>query len=407
MQQQQNFTRGYTLSKTILMAWELGNEIGHLSQFAEMAAVFKTQGHRVVIALRDLSRTHFFFKQQGLPIIQAPVWLYPVQMQRPVFCMADILMTKGYLYHTTLRNLVEAWQALLDLVQPDLVVSEYAPTLRLALRGGTTPDVIMGAGFAEPAAGQPMLDMRPRPEADGVVQAQERNLLLTINQVLDALGKPPLDRYSDLFQPDLMVMKTLPELDIYQRDATAHYCLPVSRSRRPAAQWLDRPGKKVFVYGLPEHSQWSVLIDALKACNANVFLYSPGDRRQRVKAHDEGSFRLGVDVVNVPESLRQADLFVCHGGMHNLVQAACVGVPVLSLPMNLEQLLNSLNYQALSAGVCLQKVASVAAGVQIINQMLADDGLTAAAQRLAERAGNFDQIDAIEQVVERCLGLLP
>jgi len=395
------------LSKTILMAWELGNEIGHLSQFAEMAAAFKAQGHQVVVALRDLSRTHFFFKKADVPVIQAPVWLYPVQMQRPVFCMADILMTKGYLYHTTLQNLVEAWQALLDLVQPDLVVSEYAPTLRLALRGSAIPDVVMGTGFAEPVAGQPMLDMRPTPQADGIVPAQERKLLLTVNQVLDALGKPPLDRYSDLFQPDLMVMKTLPPLDIYERNAATHYCLPLSRSRRPAAQWLDRPGKKVFVYGLPEHSQWSVLIDALKACNANVFLYSPGDRRQRVKAHDEGSFRLSVEVVNVPESLRQADLFVCHGDMHNLVQAACVGVPVLSLPMNLEQLLNSLKYQGLSAGVCLQKIAAVAAGVEIINRMLSDEGLSAAAQQLAQRAGAFDQADAMEQVVERCLGLLP
>lgn len=394
------------MTKTILMAWELGSEIGHLSQFTEIARLLKAEGHNVVIVMRDLSRTHFFFNKLNVPVIQAPLWLYPVQMERPIYCMADILLTKGYLYHTTLQNLVEAWQGLLDLVQPDLVISEYSPTLRLALRGLDIPDVVMGTGFAEPAYGTEMLDLRPVPQPDGIVSAQEKRLLETINQVMVALGKPALERYSDLYQPQLMVIKTLPQLDLQQRDDTAWYCLPLSRSRRPPAQWLPQPGKKILVYALPDHPQWEWLLQVLKQCNANVFLNSPGDRRQRLKAQDEGSFRLSIDVVNLTASLKEADLFICHGAMNNLVQAACTETPVLTLPMNLEQLRNGLNYQKLGAGVCLQKIASVASGVAAINSLLANDSYAGAAAELSRQASGYEQENAIEKVAERCLALL-
>lgn len=395
------------MSKSILMAWELGSEIGHLSLFAELTRIFQARGYKVVIAARDLSRTHFFFRKLDVPVIQAPVWLYPVKMDRPVYCMADILLTKGYLFPTTLQNLVEAWQSMLTMIQPDLVISEYAPTLRMALRGPAIPDVVLGSGFAEPVPGLAMRDLRPVPHQDGVVSAQEARLLETMNQVLSDMGKPQLSCFGDLYKPNLTVLKTLPELDCYKRVESTRYCLPVSRSKRPAAQWSQQPGKaKVFVYALPEHPQWQVLVDALRRCHANVYLYSPGDRRKRLKPIDEDSFRLGIDVVNVYESLQQADLFVCHGEMHNLIQAISLGVPALVFPMNLEQLLNGLRYQRLGAGVCQQKVADSKAGSALIDQILVDDKLKNNAAQLKVKADGYAQQDAMEQVAEYCVDLL-
>jgi len=149
-----------------------------------------------------------------------------------------------------------------------------------------------------------------------------------------------------------------------------------------------------------------VRLQVLKQCNANVFLNSPGDRRKRLRAQEENAFRLSIDVVNVTASLKEADLFICHGAMSNLVQAACTSTPVLTLPMNLEQLRNGLNYQKLGAGACLQKIESVAAGVGVINALLANDSCVTAAAELASQANDYEQENAIEKVAERCLALL-
>ena len=74
--------------------------------------------------------------------------------------------------------------------------------------------------------------------------------------------------------------------------------------------------------------------------------------------------------------------------------------------MNLEQLRNGLNYQKLGAGVCLQKIASVASGVAAINSLLANDSYAGAAAELSRQASGYEQENAIEKVAERCLALL-
>lgn len=392
---------------TILCGWELGNELGHLSHLAEMSRLFQAGEHRVVMVLRDLSRTHFFFRNQPVPILQAPVWQYPVQLDRPVSCLADVLMMKGYLYDTTLRNLVNAWQALLDLTKPDLVICDYAPSLLLALWNTDIPRVVMGTGFSDPLPGRPMLDWRPGQPGDGLVARQEQALLLTVNKVLADQGKPPLEYFSDLYRAGLTVIKTLPQLDLQQRPEadTTLYCVPQTASDRNQAQWLDLPGPRIFAYLSPEHPQWDTLISALKQCSGNVFLSCPGDKRQRLQDYDEGSFRLSTAVVNIPASLRQADLFIGHGSMGSVAQSVVAGTPVLAFPIQLEQLLNGQNLQRLGAGACVPQIKSAADAVAIINRLASDAAVRSGAQRLAQQAAQLPTADAMTLVAERCIQL--
>lgn len=393
--------------KRIFCGWELGNELSHLSHLAELSHLLGADGHNVTLALRDLSRPHFFFRKQSVPILQAPVWTFPVQADRPVICLADVLMMKGWLYDTTLRNLVNAWQGLLDLVQPDIVVCEYAPTLLLALRDSPIPRVIMGTGFAEPVPGTPMVDWRPGQPKDDIVKRQEQRLLGTANQVLESQGKTPLQHLSDLYRADLTVIKTLQELDLLQRTADDRtlFCAPQSKGNRNAAQWLDGPGPRIFAYLSPEHPQWDALLMALKQCDGRVFLHCPGDKRQRLQSYDEGRFRLSTDNVDMTASLREADLFIGHGSMASVAQSLTAGVPVLSFPIQLEQLRNGQNVQQQGAGACIPRIDSVADAVAVINRLAADGTMRRGAQQLARQAAQLPTSNAMALVAERCIQL--
>lgn len=393
--------------KTIFCGWELGNELSHLSHLAELSRLLSAREQNVAVALRDLSRPHFFFRKQTLPILQAPVWQFPVQLDRPVICLADVLMMKGYLYDTTLRNLVHAWQALLDLVKPDLVVCDYAPTLLLALWQTEIPRVVMGTGFADPLPGTPMRDWRPGAPRDGVVQRQEKRLLETVNTVLESQGKSPLQYFSDLYRADFTVIKTLPELDLHHRTADDRtlFCVPQSAGNRDAARWIDGTGPRIFAYLSPEHPQWDTLISALKHCHGRVFLHCPGDKRERLKSCDEGRFRLSTDNVDMTASLREADLFIGHGSMTSVAQALVAGVPVLSFPIQLEQLLNGQNVQRLGAGACIAKPDSVDDATRAINRALADSAMRQRAQQIAAQAQSLPTHNAMAIVADYCVKL--
>ena len=392
----------------IFCGWELGNELSHLSHLSELSHHLTKQGHAVTLALRDLSRPHFFFRKQNVPILQAPVWNFPVKLERPVVCLADVLLMKGYLYDTTLRNLVNAWRGLLDLVKPDLVVCEYAPTLLLALWQSDIPKVIMGSGFSELVPGHPMPDWRPGQPADGFVHRQEQLLLPIVNQVLESLDKSPLNHFSDLYGADLTVIKTLPQLDLQQRptDTNTFYCIPKSNGVRQGAEWTAGSEPKIFAYLSPEHPQWETLIQALKLSNARVFLHCPGDKRQRFQPYTEGRFRLSTDNIDMTTSLKDADLFVGHGSMTSIAQALTSGIPVLTFPIQLEQLLNGQKIQALGAGQCIPQIKSAQEGATIINRLLADRTRKMNADNLAQAAAALPTDQAMALVAQQCAQLI-
>jgi rhamnosyltransferase subunit B len=60
---------------------------------------------------------------------------------------ADILAGSGFGSVETLLPVVAAWQVLLDLLRPDLIVADYSPILCLAAYG-SVPVVAIGDGLS-------------------------------------------------------------------------------------------------------------------------------------------------------------------------------------------------------------------------------------------------------------------
>src|ERR1019366_6104785 len=142
---------------TILMAWELGEGLGHVQPLLRVALALAEQGHRPVFALCNVVESWPLFQKHPFAVLQAPYWNYrPRHGESPFLAssFADVLAVRGWETADTLHPLVEAWQQLVDHVQPRLIVTDFAPTLGLAAYQAL-PVVQVGGWFALPPVHAP------------------------------------------------------------------------------------------------------------------------------------------------------------------------------------------------------------------------------------------------------------
>ena len=200
---------------TILYAWELGADYGHVNRFLPLAERLCERGHQVVLAVKALSRIETLSGTGAFDVVQAPVWLPQIiGLPEPQVCYADILLRSGYLHRDGLLGLVKGWRNLHTLIKPQLLIADHAPTALLASHGLGVPRVLYGSGFFSPPRTTPLPSMRPWQQvpAQRLVDS-ERAALLMINQVLTDFDLQGLDNLAQLFDVDEDFLMSPEEFD--------------------------------------------------------------------------------------------------------------------------------------------------------------------------------------------------
>lgn len=390
----------------------MGGELGHISRLSAIAEALKTRGFDVTVMLKDLSRSHDFFAPLGITVIQAPVWLPKMHMQRPIACLADSLLLMGYLEEQGLTSLVTAWQAQIQLIQPDLVILDYSPTALLALREVPLPKLSVGTGFADPVPGQPIADWRPHPQSDQLIARQEQRVLQVINKVLVGQGKGLLTGLSELFTVDKVFISNFPQLDLYRavrKDAV--YCPASDTPLRGAPCWPTAvaPGPRILAYLKPGYPQLQQLVTALAACSASVWIICPKGDLACLKGWASESVEITTGLVNMAEALTQADLFVCHGNGSTVKESLYAGVPSVVLPLQLEQLLIGLRLQSLGLASLVERIEETSRLTRLIDSMLHTDQYHQAVQKFIRASEGELFVTATplaEKVREACIQYL-
>jgi hypothetical protein len=356
-------------SKTVLCTWEIGGELGHISRFSAIARALEARGFRVVVALKDLSRALPFFRDSGATLMQAPVWLPKITMQRPIACLADSLLLLGYLEPDPLDCLVRAWRSLFDLVQPDLVIFDYSPTAMLAFSDKHLPKIQVGTGFCDPVPGHPIADWRPYISTDQLVQRQEQRVLQVINEVRQRHQWSLLTRLADMFAVDRVLIAGLRDFDPYGAMRQGTYCLASAPSGKPPVIFPQgRP--RLVVYLKPAYPQLDLLLRTLARCDAQVFVVCPMGPTELLRSVANERLHFTTELVDLAGAIAEADLFVGHGNAGTLREALVAGTPLLVLPIQLEQLLLGKKVQELGIGGLVERVESEEALVARIHDLL-------------------------------------
>jgi UDP:flavonoid glycosyltransferase YjiC (YdhE family) len=388
----------------IHLAWEVGGGLGHAGRLKTLARVLLARGHRVSLSLRDLGQAHRVLADLPVPRFQAPVWLHRTEGMPPnQASLAEILLAAGYLEVPALAGLTAGWRHLFDALEPNLVVADYAPTALLAARTLRLPTSSVGIGFYSPPPDRALPCLRDWEDvAQQRLARAEAHLLNVANAVLETHGAPELLHAARLLLGDAPLLCTWPELDHYGRAAAdAEWLGPVGMPLGASAPaWPPGTGPRVFAYLKHDYPAHAAVLAALADEGCRVLCYLPEVAAGRPAPVSSPRIAYSSQPVALEAALHGAALCVCHAGEGTMVQALLCGVPVLMLPMHLEQFLIARRVESWGGGINGARVKPGGDWRALVRQLLDDERWRGAAAAFAHRRGDRTALERAERVVD-------
>jgi len=379
-------TRGIGMAN-ILFTWEFGGGSGHVTPYVELIRRLGQQGHRVFFALRYMDRAQKL-EGTGATCLQAPL-MPPVDKQdRPPSAdsFPAILALMGYRDAGAIRRCCEAWLELYREVDPALIIFDFSPTAMLAARVFPARRMAIGTGFHLPPEHEPLPDLRwhlGKRHRRSDLLAFEHGILAAVNEALAQLGAEPLRRLADIFQADVKLLRSYPELDHYPGRGKAEYAGVLRAPPGARPDWPGAGGPRIFAY-LKKFPALPTLFNYLNILKLPTLVY--GDKLPLRAAWELGSDTLkfcdrAIDMSHVG---RHADLAINNGGHGTVAELLAQGVPSLVLPLNLEQQLVGANVQRLGAGLSVPSLEREAMR-RALDRLLATDRYRSKTRAIAKQ----------------------
>lgn len=368
--------------RRVLLAWEMGEGLGHASRLLTVARGLRAEGWAPVVAAREPRALKEAYAAADIPVIAAPAhrscFTGPGRFQAATF--ADVMGVAGYADRRQLAAVVGAWDDVLTAHAPEVVIADYAPLLSLAAYG-RCPLIAIGDGFVTPPA-QPDGTFPPLDPAASPVWPPA-DLLDAARAVQAARGLPQPESLPEILAGLGQVVSVPPEIDIHHATRPTPAAGPWMRPPPP----LDTPGRpQVFAYLRTAEPLARMVLQVLVEARVPGGCYLPDATEATV-----GTLaRAGITVHRTPPPLRQvlaeASFFIHHGGIGSMEDAALAGRPQLLLPRHREQFLNTRRaIEALPGTVALGRAATLEALRQRLPPLLRDMRPLRAAHALALR----------------------
>ena len=340
----------------VVCVWELGENLGHLSNLKAVAERALAKGHQVWIIAKDLSRSDVVF--HGLPVrlLQAPHKLKSSTTNiEGMQCYSQLIRRYCYDTREELQAYLAAWRSLFDLIKPDLVFFDHSPLALAASWGRDYKKIVMGSGFTLPPTETPLFGVFPtlKKEESALqkVRSAELQLLNDLTLCLQNYSSDSIKQVADIYrQADLVLRLTIPELDHFGRRPKGEYIGIWPSHGTYVPTWQGAGRFKVFAYlqpftGLPK------LLSEFFRQGAEVIVYCPGlkrDDREKL-AHSQLQF---IDTpANLDILASQIDIAVTHANHDTSVLLTLRGVPLLTIPRHQEQLFFALAHARHKLGV--------------------------------------------------------
>jgi UDP:flavonoid glycosyltransferase YjiC (YdhE family) len=380
---------------TVLYAWELGANLGHIVPLSRIAAALGND-HRQVYAVRDLAQAEAVLGPSAT-VFQAPVW--PGHRHfgarsggagAGLASYADVLTAVGFADAGKISAMMGAWWALIEAVRPDVVVADHAPGLAAALYQRPPPVVAVGSGFTMPPLDH---DRFPPLRGDRAPAVPEPRLLDAVRRAAAARGRErPADLVA-LFRTAGRVVFGLPELDPYRSFRREGLVAPPGGL--PGPQPWPRE-KRLFVYVGGEAENFDRLAQALAMLDVPVEAYLRGE----IGPVPEFLRMRGITVHDTPpglaEVLARASHVITQGGAMTSAAVFAAGRPHLVIPTHDESLINLALLEQHGVARALRVSEDAAEVAAAITEFLADAAMPDAALAEAQRIGGRPLPDGAE-----------
>jgi rhamnosyltransferase subunit B len=380
-----------------MLAWELGEGLGHVQRLLRVALPLQADGHVPVLVLCNTIEPWSLLRETGLPVLQAPVCGANVriaELKSAGFSLADILALRGWDAVDRLLPTVMAWQRLLEMLQPRVVVADFSPTACLAAFR-KLPTVVVGSGFSVPP-----LDQGEFPSLTPGPSATRQDQMLAVAQDVQRLRRDPVPvSLTDILAQGECFAATLPELDPYAGMRAESVWDPLEPLLTPPPV---PHAPHFFAYLSADFPQVELVVTelALTGCRGTVYLRSAAAAvRERLKLQ-------GLEMLDKPASmtsmLTKASVVVHHGGLGLAQAALAAGRPQILLPQHLEQFTTSEHLRKLGAGVNVTGSVTPQGGARALAKILAEPRFAGSARAAADKIHARPRRDPLPVILERC-----
>lgn len=328
----------------ILFCWEMGKNYGHLSTMVPLVRRLKERGATIYMALQNPLALNDFMDDPDIHVLPAP-FVRPGQptsgKATSIYNYSDDIAPCGYSNPRELVSLLRSWYTIFDLVMPDVVLGDSAPTALMAARHNHIPTVCLGYGYNNPPIVHPMPALVPSPRiTNDMLLASDKKLMDVVNDAMDIVHQPRIKTLSDMFKTDYVDLATLPELDHYGPRQNQVYSGPMFLNDSGLeAVWPDIAGPKIFAYIRPEHPLFIPTLHALKSLPYPALVVAPKCPDRIIHDLSAPNLKVQREPVRFAKMLPQTEIVINHASHSTAAAAFLAGCTQLLLPGQIEQLM--------------------------------------------------------------------
>ena len=390
----------------ILLAWEYGGGLGHIRGLRPIADRLCELGHEIVWAVRNVGPAASALGDRKQRVLQAPI-SRPKRSEREAASFCDVMITLGFGDQAELDQLVRAWLATIELVRPDLIISDFSPTASLAVRIAQVPILSLGNGYTLPPAVSPLPPTQPwLAVPKRRLEAADALVTGTVNNVLAARGVEGIAMAAEILRPGAVMQCTFPQLDHYGERPGDTYYGPMVDRLAPAAAASEILGReRIFLYLNWAEPRTELILREIKRSGVPGLGFVSGVPRQARKDLSSRKFELTDQPQDLSVHLASTRLLISHGGMGTTTQSLLAGIPALMLPSQQEQAMYCHRVEAGGLGIAVPRQAKPATYGTLLQSAM-DPALVERTAAFAAEHGGFDPVTLYGEIVARAEALL-
>jgi UDP:flavonoid glycosyltransferase YjiC (YdhE family) len=392
----------------VLLAWEQGSNLGHLSRLLPLARRLRSRGHSVLAVVRDLALAAQLLGPAGIAFVQAPRMSAVARTSDLQVSYASLLWQTGWADRIQLWGMVQAWVNVLRMFGPDIALLDHSPTALLAARCAQIQCVLIGTGFELPPLQRPLRVYPGFPEATPEdAAAAETGVLEHANLCLSSMRAERLQSLCELFAPHRRWLTTFAELDHYGPRVGERYVGPIGempQGRRVA--WPTGGGHRVFAYLRPDTPNLSAILRSLTASDTTVVCYGPGLPPEETDPLPKDRFVVMSRPIELGPLLQSASLGVSYAPAGTVTETLLQGVPQLLAPPHVEAQMTAHRVESMGAGMVLRGDVSEREVTYVLQTLLNNPHFKTRARAFANNYRGFDPGHAADTIVDEIESLI-
>lgn len=396
----------------IAFTWEWGAGSGHLRLFSPIAEDLVAKGHEVTVVSRDLARTWDLFPPTRFRALPCPVLSVRPKpaLRRPVN-VAQLAWNLGFHKESEVVANFRVWRDLFDLLRPEVVISDFGLASVAVAESLGAMTLRIGNGYVCPPCCDPPakfdFDAGQRPHSDHSGESEEfsKRVLVSIHRSLQRVGLPASPAWTQLLvPPERTLLSTIPPLDPYrsQRDGSDYLGFWEANDGDPPV-WPEFGDATAFAYLKPFRALPELLTELTAASLGTVLV---GDRvpdSQRPSSLDQ-LVRVQEGLVDLKAIQGKCRFAVCNANHGVTVRLLTLGVPILAVPLYLEQRLTASAIERAGCGIAV--APNHPAGFRTaIDRLKHDDTFSEAAAAFAEKYRGYGE-DGLHRALQKIDSLI-